>query len=305
MRNIQDVGTEILQNTPKKFYIFVGEEYGIKMKYIEILSKHFGCKVEAESVDYVLNIMKTKRILPLQPAVYVVRYDENFIASLNETTKVLIESCNMCGALVCIYDQPKHTSKLDKYLGDYTVSIDAVNPNYISKYLHSDFPGLNDRFINIAIKSSSDYNEAKNICRCMKNAPVNEMYALTDDEISAVFGHSNLLSEDCIKKGVASRNFKYLVSVLDNYEEDLNGVFYTILSTMIELDKCMDNSYVQSDLKQYIKSWTREDIYHMFMNTYDMLIQSRTLAISDIKDVLIYLISLLKFTRIRSKDVMI
>ena len=45
MRNIQDVGTEILQNTPKKFYIFVGEEYGIKMKYIEILSKHFGCRI--------------------------------------------------------------------------------------------------------------------------------------------------------------------------------------------------------------------------------------------------------------------
>lgn len=305
MRSIQEVGTEILENRPKTFYIFAGQEYGVKMKYVEILAKHFGSKIEAESVESVFNIMRTKHILPLQPAVYVVRYDEAFVSSLSETTKMNISSSKICGCIVCIYDQPKHVSKLNKYLEDYIVSIDSVNSNYLSKYLHSDFPGLNDRFIDIAIKSSSDYNQAKNICRCMMNAPTEQMYALSDSDIANIFGHVNLLSDSAIKQGVASRNFNYLVYVIDNYDDDLNNVLYTILSTMIELDKCMDSTYAQSDLRPHVKSWKREDVYNMFMNTYDMLVKSRTLSISDTKDMLIYLISLLKFNTIPSKEVMI
>lgn len=304
MRSIQEVGTEILSNQPKNFYIFVGQEYGIKMKYVEILKNHFGSIIESDSVSSVLNMMKTKHIIPLDPAVYVVRYDDEFVSNLNEKTKNSISNTKICGTIVCIYEQTKHATKLDKYLSDYVVSIDAVSFQYLSKYLHSDFPGLNDRFIDIAIKSSSDYNQARNICRCMKNAPVEELYSLDDSEISKVFGHVNLYSESFIKKGVASRNFNYIMAVLDNYEGEFDSILYCILSTMIELDKCMDNSHIQSDVREYVRLWTREDIYHMFTNTYDALVKTRSLSVSSVKDIVIYLVGLLQFTRIPSKEVM-
>ena len=37
MLSIQEVGLSILGDSPKKFYILGGSEYGIKDKYIEIL----------------------------------------------------------------------------------------------------------------------------------------------------------------------------------------------------------------------------------------------------------------------------
>ena len=42
MLSIQDVGTEILNNNPGKFYIFGGTEYGIKCKYFDIIMTHYG-----------------------------------------------------------------------------------------------------------------------------------------------------------------------------------------------------------------------------------------------------------------------
>ena len=41
MRTIQEVGTEILTGTPAKMYVMIGQEYGIKMKYIKILANHY------------------------------------------------------------------------------------------------------------------------------------------------------------------------------------------------------------------------------------------------------------------------
>lgn len=305
MRNIQEVGLEILGNNPAKIYVFVGPEYGIKSKYIECLSKYYGSKVEADSLAAVIKTMKTKRILPLSPAVYVVRYDEDFISTLNDKTQEELLTCKVIGTIVCIYDQPKHASKLSKYLPDLTVSIDSVNSHYVEKYLHSDFPDLNDRFIKLSVNSSSDYNQAKNICRCMINGPIDEMYKLSDDELVKIFGYEDKSSENILKLGIASKDFNFLCNQLDEFDGEVQSIFYTILSTMIEIDKCMDSRNIQSDIKKYINIWTREDIYFMFMNTYDMLIKCRSWSISNTKDCILYLFGLLKFNRIPSPEAMI
>ena len=305
MRNIQEVGLEILTNKPANFYVFVGPEYGIKMKYIETLKSFYGNLIEADSINSVLSAMKVKHIIPMKPSVYVVRYDEEFLSTLTDKTQANIQDCNIIGTVVCIYDQSKHATKLGKYLPDLTVSIDNVNNAYIEKYLHSDFPDLNDRFIKIASNIATDYNQAKNICRCMLNGPLEDMYKLSDDELVKLFGFTSTWTESAVKQGIASRNFNYLLSLLDLFDGDPSSIFYTILSTLIELDKCLDNKGGQSILSKYAKMWTREDIYYMFMNTYDMLKKSRTYSISNVKDCIIYLFSLLKFSRIPSKEVMV
>lgn len=304
MRNIQEVGLEILGKTPKSFYVFTGPEYGIKMKYIETLKELYGKLVEADSVSSVLSTMKTKHIIPLQPSVYVVRYDEDFISSLNEKTESVINQCKIIGTVICIYDQPKHSTKVAKYLPNLSVSIDSVNSTYIEKYLHSDFPKLNDRFIKIASTICKDYNQAKNLCRCMIQGPLDDMYKLSDDEIVSMFGFNDCSTEAAIKQGIASRNFNYLIQMLDTFDGDFQTILYTTLSTMIELDKCMDNRGSQSTLSKYSKLWNREDVYYMFMNTYEALKKSRTYAITDIKEIIIWLFSLLKFNPIPSKEVL-
>ena len=58
------------------------------------------------------------------------------------------------------------------------------------------------------------------------------------------------------------------IPLYEKYPDNVDSMMYTILSTMIELDKLMDNSYAQSDIKMYLKRWTRQDIYYMFVNTH-------------------------------------
>ena len=104
MLTIQEVGTEIMQGNPRNFYVMTGSEYGIKRMYIQYLINHYKNYKEADSVESVLTTMSTKHFVPLQPTVYVVRYDDAFITSLNDKTSARIQSIKIIGTIVCLYE---------------------------------------------------------------------------------------------------------------------------------------------------------------------------------------------------------
>lgn len=304
MVTIQDIGLQILGDNPGKFYVFGGSEYGIKEKYISILKDKYGNQVEAASVKDVVDMLSKKHIVPLKPAVYVIRYDEGFVSDISELLASKIAKLKFQGTIVCIYEASKHITKIDKYLPDVTVSIDSVSPQFVVKYLRSDFPKLSQRFINIAVQHGDNYNQSRNMCRCMNSVSEESLNSMTDDEVARLFGCSDVSTEAHIRLGVASKQFKYLIDTIENYDDDGDRVLYAILQTMIELDKVLDNSRVQSDIKDYAKYWSREDVYHMFMNTYQELKKRRSGTTCDIQYTLIYLFGLLKFKPIPSPEVM-
>lgn len=305
MRSIQEVGMEILNNTPAKFYVFAGSEYGIKKKYLSMLQNYYnGQCTEATYVKDIIDLMSTKHIVPLVPKLYIIRYDETFVSSLNESVANKINSLNIIGTIVCIYESEKHVNKLAKYLANYTVRIEDVSVSFKIKYLHADFPHLPDRLINLAAQHASNYQEAQLICASMAAVAPEALFALSDKDLMGLFGKSDSVSEEAIKTGVASRNFSYLVTLLDQYE-NVDSIFYTILATLLELEKVISNSHAQSSLREYIKRWTAEDIYNMFMNTYSAAIKSRSSsANADNKHIILYLFSLLKFQKIPSVEYM-
>lgn len=304
MISLQDAGTQILGGNPGKFYILLGEEYGVKTKYIEAMTAHYGEAIEAASVTEVLALFKTRHLVPLQPKLYIVRYDDGFVSSLTEAVAKQIHAAKIVGTLVCVYENAKHTAKLDKHLGDYTVLIDKVSPQFIRKYLHTDYPNLPDRLINIAESISANYGHARRICESMSNVDVSKIFQLTDSEIATLFGYSDTATEQEIKRGIAGRNFNYLIQLVDKYDGEVDTLLYAILSTMIEIDANMDNPRRQSDLREYIKRWTREDVYYMFSQTYEVLKKLRSITVADPKNLLVYLLGLLQFESIPSLEVM-
>lgn len=301
MISIQELGIQILNHKPQKFYIFGGCEYGIKTKYIDELIKFYGEKEEQLSVSDLLNLMNTKHLIPLKPKVYVIRYDEIFYSQINENYANKIRNCNIIGTIICIYDDSKIVNKMDKYIPEYTAIIDAVNPQFIQKYLKSDFPEINDRLINVAVKCSSDYGQAKNICHSIM-FDLQHINQLSDEDIETLFGHQNLSTTSQVRIGVASRNFNYLINLIENYDGPLDNIIYTILQTMIDLDKLKTSPYTQLDIKDYVKQWKLEDIYYMFMHTYQQLKNLRNLSSYDINNSLVYLFGLLKFQNIPSLE---
>ena len=70
MLTIQDVGTEVLGNNPRNFYIFGGTEYGIKCKYISFMRNHYGNYAECQTVAEVIKLMTTHHFIPIEPTLY-------------------------------------------------------------------------------------------------------------------------------------------------------------------------------------------------------------------------------------------
>lgn len=301
MRSIQEVGLEIMNKTPKPFYVFCGSEYGIKLRYLDMLLQVYPKKLEYDSVQAVLSFFETKHIVPPEPAVYVVRYDQEFIKSLDNNITNRIAKCKINGCILCIYQDEKSAAKLDKYLPQYSVSIDTVSNNFMFKYLHTDFPHCPDRFINIAIEISSDYFQASSICRAMTSVSPEKLYAFTDDQLKKLFGGANASDDQTMKLAIAARNFSYVTKLVDNYEDDLNNILYSVMSTMIEIEKLQSTPYAQSVLSQYTKRWSREDVYNMFMQAYNTMLMSRTVS-ADMYSMVIYLLSLMQFSRIPSVE---
>lgn len=300
MRSIQDVGLEIFERNPKPFYVFCGTEYGVKLKYIERLKEHYDGHYESyDSVQDVLDLMKVKRIIPLVPSLYVIRYDESFLSSLNDKTASKIESTKIVGTIICLYDNAKSSQKLDKYLGDYTVSIDTVSPQFIKKYLHTDFAGVADKVVDIAVECGSNYYQSKLICAALKCIDASEVLGQNVNSIYKLFGHDQQYTESALKEGIAAKNFNYCMKVLDEYD-GYDSVYYTILQTLVEIDKCMSSKYAQSDIQKYIRKWTPSDVYNMFDITYSELKKSRSMSV-DIKSSIVFLLSLLAFKYIPRK----
>lgn len=303
MLTIQEVGTEIMQGHPRPFYVMTGSEYGIKRMYIKYLQDHYKNYKEADSVESILTTMSTKHFVPLQPTVYVVRYDEVFLNALTDKTSARIRNTNIIGTIVCLYESEKHSNKVEKFLGDYTVHIDKVNSTFIKKYLKKDFPNLDDHCIDAAVESCVDWYEAELMCRAMLLDDPNHLRMTSKQDLKIAFGKAQEIDEKSIKPIIASRNFFQLLYLIEKKEGEEDAILYSILSTMLELEKISSNKYAESDLRPYLKVWPMKDIYNMFMQTYQQLKYMRSVS-PDPVNVLLYLATLMQFTEIPSAEVL-
>lgn len=286
---IQEAGKQILTNNPSSFYIFCGEEYGIKYKYIELMKSHYGKYTESSSVNDVLSFMRKKHLFPVKPQLYIIRYDESFISSIDAKTADMISNTNILGTIVCIYDADKHLRKCMKHLESYTVEITKVNPEFIKQYLVSDYPDLPTECIDMAIKLRDDYMGARNICESMKYAGD---YIHDTKSMILAFGSINDNDSTLFRTYFASKNFSGCLYVIDNFNGDLNSLFYVMLNALVELERILGNPKAKSDLGRYQRSWNISNVYHAFTHIYDELKKSRNCLSYDIYDRLIYLLSI-------------
>lgn len=300
MKSIQDAGKEILSKHPCKFYVFIGEEYGIKQRYLDILSTVYARTITYEHVSDIIAMCQTKRIIPLPPTLYVVRYDEEYVKSLNDKSELQMKKLNLPGTLVLIYEDKKQSDKLEKYLPSYTTSIDKVDIKFMIKYLRQDYPNLSENVCKYICDICNTYGQANMFAKCLSTLPNSRLSTLSKSNVQSVVGYSAQSTDSLVKAGVAARDVSYLLKIIDIYEGDYNNIFYDILSTMIDLDKLKTNPYYDCEAKPYSKGWSGPDIYNMFVLTYDTLKISRSYGQVDTKELIISLISNLAFSPIPS-----
>ena len=296
MLSIQDAGLSVFSDSPKNLYILGGSEYGIKEKYIEILVSKIGAKLEYDTVMDVVNLMTRYQLIPLEPQVYVVRYDKSFLSGLTEKLARTILKMPIVGTLVLIYEDSRDITKLNKFFPDNTASIDAIDAKHMAKYLKSDFPELDKKSIEYTARNAVNYYQAKSICRCLD--AIKTKMVLTENQIVSLFDLQATYTNEDIQMAVADRNFSALSYIADHYEGDLQNILYQILRTMVELDKCFESKYSKSPLKECAKKWTRVDVYYMFNHTYEAIKAMRSGYTVEVSDLITYLGSLLMFKSI-------
>lgn len=299
MRSIQDVGLEILNKSPKSLYIFGGEEYGIKQKYIDIVKSCYSEYHEADKLLDVIESMRVKRIVPLQPALYVVRYDEQLLSDISDAVANKIKSAKIIGTIICIYEKSASVTKLDKYLPDNVVNIDKVDPKFLFKYLSNDFKNIDASVVENVVSVCKDYSRCIRICSAISalNPSSGSSEDFSSSNIGFTFGLTTQQNESMFKHAIAARNIRACISYMDNFTGDWNQLYYAIFSTMLELEKIHGNKYAQSDFVSYTNKWSIPSIYNMFMQTYRLLDASRKYT-SDNTSSLLYLCSLLAFKEI-------
>jgi len=301
MLTIQELGLSIMGDTPKNFYILGGTEFGIKEKYIDILESKIGKRIEHSSVVDLIASMEKKQLIPIPPSVYVIRYDKTFLSKLSEKNGEFaqrIKKCNINGCIVLIFEADGDVTKCDKFFPENTAIVNHIDTKFIIKYLKSDFPELKDEYCKISANVASDYYQAKNIARCLYS--IQDKVTLSEGQIKYLFGLDTTYTDSDLMMAVANRDFTSLVYMSEHFEGDIQNILYTILRTMIELDKCLDNKYTQSPLQKVSKQWTRYDVYWMFNHTYKALKQLREGYSSDASLYIIYLAALLRFKNIPS-----
>lgn len=303
MITIQELGLSILGGNPLPFYFISGQEYGVIESYISKLESTVGSKVEHDSVTEVIDLMNVNHLVPLDRALHVVRYDDAFASQLNDKLATRIRKTKMVGVLLCTFSSESIVSKIDKYLPEYTGVVSGVDIKFVQKYLHNDFPKLDDRSISIAAKYANNYGHARTICRSMSALGPEALSRFSEQQLSRLFGIETRFNEQEMRIAIASRSFRKLVGMLDSYEGELSLLHYTILNTLLELEKIKSSKYSNSPLRDYAKNWKIEDIYYMFMHTYSELQKLRSGQSSNAEDSLIYLFALLPFSPIPSPEV--
>lgn len=301
MLSIQELGLSIMSDSPKNLYILGGSEFGIKEKYIDILTNKIGSKIEHSSAVDLIASMDRKQLIPIPPSVYVVRYDKTFLSKLSEKNGEFVQkikNCKINGCIVLIYENDSDINKCDKHFPENTAIITHIDSKFIIKYLKSDFPDLKDEYCMISAKIASDYYQAKNIARCLYS--IQDKVILNENQIKYLFGLNTSYSDNDITLAIANRDFSSFVYMVEKYDGDIQNIFYVILRTMIELDKCLDNKYTQSPVQKASKLWTRYDVYWMFNHTYNALKQLRLGYTADPLISIVYLAALLRFKQIPS-----
>lgn len=297
MISIQELGTEILTKNPRKFYVWLGSEQGIKEKYLSILAEHYGDRKDVDSVSEVFNLMQTKRLIPLRDCLYIVRYDDAFYSSLNDKTEKQLSQINIRGTIVCLYDSDKLVNRFEKYVPSCTAYIDSVDRKFIEKYLKSEFPDVCDRFLKFASIHALNYSHARNMTRCVSKLDQKVIISLSDEELLHLFSVTSKFNEKQFQQAVANKSFVRCTSLLSNYEGSVDEVIYIIMRTMLELEKLFCYPSQSSPLYPYLKKWTLEDIYNLFCHAYAEIKRIRSIS-CDPDDSLQYLLSMLAFKKI-------
>lgn len=237
MKKLEDLKTEIMNNQINNFYVFFGDDYGIRKHYINKISESFKKVSYLNTCEDVFAILKSKNLFNIKQLLVV--YDDLDFAKSSQTNIQSLISKLTDYTCILIYDSSFTSSTLYKMFGDYITEFQAVQTGIAKEFIQDEISLIDTDVEELAYNCDNLYNNilletdkvkayslAKNLSQ--QNAyetlySKNQLIKKPDEFDSNLFMNAVLTGD--------YTNLAYLVSVA---EMDTTKFLFTIMSMFFD-----------------------------------------------------------------------
>ena len=156
MKKLEDLKEELLNNKLCKFYVFYGEDYGIRKHYIDKIKSYFTTVKPVDSYEAVSVASKSKGLFA-EHNLYIIYGDEEF-ANLKEDViggfiKNLVD--HTC---IMVYEEPLLSSTLFKHFPEYITNFPIVESKIAEEFVSAELPLSKTATQDMAFNCGNNYN---------------------------------------------------------------------------------------------------------------------------------------------------
>lgn len=144
MKKLEDLKTDLLNDKVEKFYVFFGEDVGIRKHYIDKISTYFQQKITADDWYAVRPIVTAKSLFTIKQLILVYN-DADFATQKYEEVKKFIDKLNGDFTCIFVYDMIDFDkTPLFKNFEEYITEFQAVQTNIAKEFIESELDSLSD-----------------------------------------------------------------------------------------------------------------------------------------------------------------
>lgn len=158
MKKLEDLKRDILANKIENFYVFYGEDYGIRKHYIEQIKKSFNGKAKyMEACDKIQVNSKTTSLFDNGKQLYLVYNDVEFANSKSNIIDDFISKLTD-DTVILIYEEALESSSLFKDFDQYITYFPEVQDNIGKEFVNSEVKLTDSDVENLAFNCRNNYN---------------------------------------------------------------------------------------------------------------------------------------------------
>lgn len=156
MKLLQDLKQEILDNKLQKFYVFYGEDYGIRKHYIDKLSTFFGKTVICNSCEQLSTQTVTNSFFT-QKQLIIIYNDIQFAKSSTRVIQTFISRLKT-DSVILVYEEELPTSTLFKEFSQYITYFPVVESKIAVEFVESELSLVPQNKEKLAKNCKNNYN---------------------------------------------------------------------------------------------------------------------------------------------------
>lgn len=156
MKMLENLKKDILNNKIESFYVFYGEDYGIRKHYIDKLKTYFDRVTVVDSCEDISNSIVAKSLFKLKE-LYIVYNDEEFAKLSKMKIQTFINRLKD-KTLILIYEEPLDSSVLFKEFSSYITYFPVVQDNIALEFVDSEMKLMEESKKDIIFDCKNNYN---------------------------------------------------------------------------------------------------------------------------------------------------